>query len=432
MTPKNCNPSVLHENETQSQINNVNCLENDSLSLSVLSSLMVDSPPKYKQIELFEEEKNNLEFTELLKEKWSHYQEKFISNGAYSAVLGNATVREGVAQFITQRDSHKTNMESVFVLTGSVNAFGTFLSGIIRSSQDAVLLPLPVNVEYKMQIKAANGSCVDYKTTSKASQAESIAKAVTEAKNQGLTPKLLLVVNPGSITGRLLSKKEIQEILEVSLENNLLVIAEEKFQEVILGDSEFVSFKQALVTHPKEEVQKSLELISTNSISTTLTPFNLVCSYYELCNIDQQVHSEFLKLHGVNLWGNSIGQIALDLHVRREQILKGLSQQVRNLFDSQKERNKQLLISNYSHLKETLESTGWFELDGENNSFFCFAKVLKKTDTRSLAYDIEKNVKIAAEPGDLFGMKGWIRFDKFSKITIEQTQKLKEILRKLN
>ena len=437
MTIPNSNSNLIQEEfpKSQSKLNNFSSLANDSLSLSILSSLLIDLPAEKQSISLFSDPQSNKEFSSFLEDRWHHYQSTFISNGAYSDSIGNMTVRRGVANFIENRDSHKSELSQIFVLNGSSTAFLTFITGMLAGKQEAVLLPSPLSFDYARQIKIVNGSMISYKAieNQEGSQLMGMKKALKEANLKGIRPKVLTVVNPGMVNGSLLSVQEIRGIIDLAHKENLVILVDEKSQEVVLGDKPFVSFKKVLSEHPNLEARKSVELISLHSISHSLTPSNMIGAYSELVNIDPEVYNQMLKLYSITLCGNCIGQIAVDLQVRREEYLESFSQNVRNLFDLEKEYNKKMLTQNFEDLRQVLEDSGKLELKGENNSFYSFYQMKsQQQNSMKLAREIEAIIGISAEPGETFGMPGYIRFDKFSEISDHKKNLLSELTKKLN
>ena len=437
MTIENSNPNLFYFEypEPQSKLNNISSLANDSFSLSILSSLMTDIPLEKQSLSLFSDVNHNKEFSNFLNDRWKYYQSKFISNGAYSDSVGNITVRKGVARFLEQRDSHESNWSQVYVLNGASTAYINFLVSIISGNTEAVLIPKPLNLESAMQIKSIKGSVISYEAieSKEGSQLEGIRSSLKEAKSKGLNPKILTIVNPGTFTGNLLTSSEIKEIIELAYKEKLIIIADEKSQEVILGDNQFISFKKILSEHPDNKIKNSVELISINSISHSLTPLNMIGSYSELINIDKDVFDQFLKLCSITLCGNCIGQISVDLQVRREEYLKSLSAPVRDLFDQEKEYNKQMMAENFQQLSQVLNESKKFKVKAQNNSFYTMAKLISgDQNAKKIAKQIEEQVGISAEPGDTFGTPGYIRFDKFSQMTDDKKNALFNVCKLLD
>ena len=68
--------------------------------------------------------------------------------------------------------------------------------------------------------------------------------SILEAKSQGTDVRCLVVINPGNPTGQLLSYENMLEIVEFCDKYNLLLCADEVYQENIYVDQkEFHSFR---------------------------------------------------------------------------------------------------------------------------------------------------------------------------------------------
>lgn len=74
-----------------------------------------------------------------------------------------------------------------------------------------------------------------------------------------------MVINPGNPTGSVLSRQNIEDIINFAHEENLLIIADEVYQHNIY-DGEFHSFKKVL-----HEMELKIELASVMSASKGLS-----------------------------------------------------------------------------------------------------------------------------------------------------------------
>merc|ERR1712054_121258 len=76
-----------------------------------------------------------------------------------------------------------------------------------------------------------------------------------KAVNQGIDVRAICVINPGNPTGSILSEGEIADVLKFAHRNNLVVLADEVYQENIYETSngkkkDFVSFRKVLKSLP--------------------------------------------------------------------------------------------------------------------------------------------------------------------------------------
>ena len=103
---------------------------------------------------------------------------------------------------------------------------------------DEVIVPAPYWVSYSEMIKKAGGVPVlvvageeqGFKATG-----EQIKAAITDKT------KCVIINNPSNPTGALYSKKELQEIADICVENDLYIISDEIYYQLIYDNAEFVS-----------------------------------------------------------------------------------------------------------------------------------------------------------------------------------------------
>ena len=103
---------------------------------------------------------------------------------------------------------------------------------------DEVIVPAPYWVSYSEMIKMAGGVPVlvvageeqGFKATG-----EQIKAAITDKT------KCVIINNPSNPTGALYSKKELQDIADICVENDLYIISDEIYYQLIYDNAEFVS-----------------------------------------------------------------------------------------------------------------------------------------------------------------------------------------------
>lgn len=108
----------------------------------------------------------------------------------------------------------------------------------LLNSGDEVIVPAPYWVSYSEMIKMAGGVPVlvvageeqGFKATG-----EQIKAAITDKT------KCVIINNPSNPTGALYSKEELQEIADICVENDLYIISDEIYYQLIYDNAEFVS-----------------------------------------------------------------------------------------------------------------------------------------------------------------------------------------------
>lgn len=97
----------------------------------------------------------------------------------------------------------------------------------------------------------------------------------------------MVIINPNNPTGSVLSRRNIEEVLDICYHQNILVIADEVYQNNVYTDGlHFESVRSILHTMPSK-IKDSLELVSVNSISKGLIgECGLRGGYMEVHNFD--------------------------------------------------------------------------------------------------------------------------------------------------
>lgn len=121
------------------------------------------------------------------------------------------------------------------------------------------------------------------------------------------------MINPGNPTGQVLSKEAIKEMIQFAHEKKMVIFADEVYQSNIYTDQKtFVSFKKVLAEMPHP--YNTVELFSFHSTSKGLLgECGLRGGYFEMCNIDNRVKEEIIKLRSMFLCSNTMGQFATEL-----------------------------------------------------------------------------------------------------------------------
>lgn len=81
---------------------------------------------------------------------------------------------------------------------------------------------------------------------------EELENSVKKARSEGKNVKSIVVINPGNPTGAIFSEETIQKIIEFSVRNKLVLIADEVYRQNIYKEgAKFVSFRRVLEKLPE-------------------------------------------------------------------------------------------------------------------------------------------------------------------------------------
>ncbi|MFN3694574.1 MAG: pyridoxal phosphate-dependent aminotransferase, partial [Ignavibacterium sp.] len=138
-----------------------------------------------------------------------------------------------------KRDNHLDyNINEIIVSNGAKQSvFNAILATV--NPGDEVIIPAPYWVSYPAMVHLADGVSVIIDTDEKNG-----FKVTGEQLKKVITPKtkMFILCNPSNPTGSSYTKKELQEIAEVALENNFYVLSDEIYEKMVYDDFEFVSF----------------------------------------------------------------------------------------------------------------------------------------------------------------------------------------------
>jgi len=228
-------------------------------------------------------------------------------------------VRQQVADFITARDGMPASKADIFLTDGASKGVGFLLSLVLRTGQpDGVLVPIPQYPLYSASLALQQAAMLGYELDESngwALDMGSLDRQVQQAKANGVTPRALVVINPGNPTGNSLPLENMQDCVRFCSEHGLVLMADEVYQENIYEPTlPFHSFKKVLKSMSPEP---PLQLVSFHSTSKGfIGECGLRGGYFELCGFDEEVQGQLLKLVSIGLCSNTIGQMATGLMVQ--------------------------------------------------------------------------------------------------------------------
>lgn len=89
---------------------------------------------------------------------------------------------------------------------------------------------------------------------------DDLVASYDKAIKDGVDVKSIVVINPGNPTGQILSYESIEEIIRFAHEKNLIILADEVYQENIYSSKkQFHSFKKVLKSHKNKNIADNVE-----------------------------------------------------------------------------------------------------------------------------------------------------------------------------
>ena len=236
--------------------------------------------------------------------------------GAYTSnSKGFDYAREKVAEFINKRDNvTNADAKNIFLTNGAGEGVKLVLNMLIRGKNDGTMIPIPQYPLYSAIITLSGGMQIPYYLDEEKNwdlDINDVKKKISDFTKAGVNVRSIVIINPGNPTGQVLSKSNIEEIIDICYKNNMLILADEVYQNnVYKKDLEFISFRKVLNEMPAK-IRDSVELVSFNSISKGISgECGLRGGYMETHNLDEFANEQLYKLKSIELCSNTVGQVA--------------------------------------------------------------------------------------------------------------------------
>ena len=236
--------------------------------------------------------------------------------GAYTQSAGLQFIRKAVADFINKRDGIPVDMNRILLTDGASKGVQAVFTLLTNKENDGYMIPIPQYPLYSATIALYGAKQINYFLDEGGNwqlNEEELNASIDAAKNSGIDPLAIAVINPGNPTGAVLSEKNIGMVIRFAKKHNLAILADEVYQENVYAEKlKFYSF--AKVMH--EMGEKDVTLFSFHSVSKGfLGECGHRGGYLEVRNMPDDVYAELLKLQSIGLCSNLDGQIVTYLMV---------------------------------------------------------------------------------------------------------------------
>jgi len=155
----------------------------------------------------------------------------------YGPVAGEPQLRNAIAQKLTTDHRLPYAANNVIVTAGGKYSLFTLMQTLINPG-DEVIIPSPYWVSYPEMVKLAGGNPI--RVTTSLDQAYKITPR--QLQNH-ITPntKLFILNSPANPTGSVYSREELTALADVIVNNNLLVVSDEIYENILYEKTEHIS-----------------------------------------------------------------------------------------------------------------------------------------------------------------------------------------------
>ena len=148
---------------------------------------------------------------------------------AYANSQGEKSLIEALIGYY-KRIGIEFENKDILITNGGSEALSMIFTGILDEG-DEVIMAEPFYTNYKTFIKAAGGEVVAIPTTAD----DGYQYAVREKIEGVISPKTkaIAIINPGNPTGKVLTKEEMDLIVDIVVKNDLYLICDEVYREFV-------------------------------------------------------------------------------------------------------------------------------------------------------------------------------------------------------
>lgn len=158
--------------------------------------------------------------------------------GKYSLQPGMPELKRAVADVVSEKARREVDAErEIFISAGAMEALFAAIVSLVEVGDEVILFD-PSYASHIEQVLFAGGVPVFVPM-----QEDNGWTVCTESLKKAITSKTraMIVCNPGNPTGKVFSKEELQSIVNIAVENDIFVIADETYDFLVYDDIPFVS-----------------------------------------------------------------------------------------------------------------------------------------------------------------------------------------------
>jgi len=308
----------------------------------------------------------------------------------YTPVAGIAELKEAIVSKFKNDNNLEYDPSQVIVSPGG-KASLFYLMFTICCNGDKIIVPSPYWVTYPAQIELSGGVPVVIQTKQSNGfkiTPEDLRFAIKKEGNI----KAIIINSPSNPTGAVYSKDELTTIGNICVENDILIIADEIYEELTYGEVGHISIASC-----SKAIKEKTIIVNGVSKSYAMTGWRLGYTagpkeiIAKMNSIQSQISSNV----------NSISQKAavVALSIKTDDI-----QKMKREFD----KRRKFLVN-------ALNDIDGVECNMPNGAFYAFPDISAflggklKNDIEFCTYLLEK-YHIAIVPGSAFGANGCVRF----------------------
>ncbi len=161
----------------------------------------------------------------------------------YEYFYGAQELREAVAARYRRMYSLSLNVEEDIIVTNGVSEALIFLNNVLMNRGDRAVMFKPFYTLYINLLEISGGKAVYGNYNEKDNwliDLDHLRRTLRGMKRL----KYMLITNPNNPTGTVLGRKTIKEVVDIANENDLILVSDEIYDEILFNNAKFTSLAQ--------------------------------------------------------------------------------------------------------------------------------------------------------------------------------------------
>ncbi|HZX19996.1 MAG TPA: aminotransferase class I/II-fold pyridoxal phosphate-dependent enzyme [archaeon] len=164
---------------------------------------------------------------------WELINERKREAESYTNALGSDNARAAVASYAKKVGAKNVSKEDVVNFVGGGEAIKILLDSLLDRGEN-ILLPKPGYSVYNGELVFLEAIANEYELDEENDWQVNVPDLEKKINSKS---KAIVLINPGNPTGGLLSKSNLKDVVQVAAENNLPIICDETYDQIIYEGS---------------------------------------------------------------------------------------------------------------------------------------------------------------------------------------------------
>ena len=321
---------------------------------------------------------------------------------AYCDPRGMLDAREALRQYHTKQGFQDVGLDDIYIGNG-VSEMATMVCLCVLNAGDELLVPAPSYSLWTNSAHLAGAKPVFYTCDESADWYPDVADM--EKKITART-KAVVLINPNNPTGQVYDPELVKQVAELARRHNLLLIADEIYDRLIMDDMPFQSVAA---------VAPDMPVVTLNGLSKSHLVCGFRCGWAVITGpetLTRELKEAMTKIAALRLCGNALTQLVIPAAMNDSESTRAMLAPGGRVYEQREAACKAL---------DQLDSLVTYVRP--HAAFYVFPKLndrIKLKDDRKFALDLLEEKHILLVPGSGFD---WPAPDHFRLVLLPEPEK---------